>query len=106
MEYVAINLLSHLSCMCCEIQDDITALHWSAYNGNMAIVQYLVEKCAVITTQDKFGTTPISDAEVQGHTNVADYLKAQVMNMVMGMELNMLPFYTGVRSIIAKYLQK
>ncbi len=67
----------------------------------MTVVKYLVEKGqAVITTQDE---TPISHAERKGHTNIAHYLKAQVMKMVM--EINVLPFYTGVRGIIAKYLQ-
>jgi len=72
----------------------------------MAIVKYLVEKCeAVITAQDRLDGTPISHAEEQEHANVAEYLRAKVMKMVMGIEPNILPFYTGVRGIIVKYLQ-
>jgi len=90
--------------MCCVIQNDVTALHHAACHGHKAIVVYLVEKGrAIITTQAMDGTTPISKHE---HANIADYLKAHVMKMVMGLELNILPFHTGVRSIIAKYLQK
>jgi len=75
--------------MCCAIQNDGTALHYAAFHGHMTIAQYLVEKCqAIITTQDKDGRTPISDAAEQGHTNIADYLKAHVMKMVMGIEPN------------------
>ena len=93
------------SFMCCAIQYGHTALHCAARSGLMAMVQCLVERGeAVITTQDKDGDTPISDAEVRGDTEIADYLKAHVMKMVMGIDLNILPFYTGVRSIIAKYL--
>jgi len=68
-------------------------------------VKYLVEMCqVVITTQDNDNATPISDAAGRGHTKIADYLKAQVMKMVMGIEFDILPFYAGVRSIIVKFL--
>jgi len=83
-----------------------TALHHAAYRGNTRVVKYLVEKCdAVITTQEENGTTPIMDAERQEYTSIVHYLKAQVLKMVMGIDINILPFYTGVRGIIAKYLQ-
>ena len=61
------------SFICCAIQDDVTALQYAAYNGHMVIVQYLVEKCqAVITTQDRYDRTPISEAEEQGRAKIAD----------------------------------
>jgi len=70
------------------------------------IVKYLVEKCAaVITTRESDGSTPINDAEDRGYPNIAKYLKAQVMKMVLGIDINILPFYKGVRGIIAKYMQ-
>ena len=91
--------------MCCAIQDGATALHYAAYDGQMTIVQYLVEKCeAVIATQAHDDTTPISDAQSRGHAKIADYLKGKVLKMIMGIEFNMLPFYRGVRGIIVKYL--
>ena len=83
----------------------MTALHWAAYYGRTKVVKYLVHKCkAVITTQNKKGRTPISDVERQGRTKIAKYLKAHVMKRIMGIKFNMLPFYKGVRGIIAKYL--
>jgi len=95
--------------MCCATQSGCTALHVAAGYGRMAVVKYLVEKCqVVITTHDRKGKSPIVYAKYQGHPNVVDYLKAQVKvrrMMKMVMESNLLPFYTGVRSIIVKYLQ-
>jgi len=92
--------------MCCAIQDGCTALHFAALCGCMPVVKYLVEKCqAVITTQDKDGNTPINRAEIYEYTNINHYLKAQVLKMVMGIDHNILPFYSGVRGIIVKYLQ-
>jgi len=83
----------------------VTALHYAAYFGKINLVKYLIENGkAVITTQDSEDRTPISDAVKQGHTKIALYLKAQVLKMIMGIDLNLLPFFTGVRSIIAKYL--
>jgi len=96
----------HLSLSpCCTIQYGRTALHYAAIIGHMKIVKCLVEEGqAVITTQDKYGNTPIIFAEHNGHTNVANYLKAQLMMKVV-IQSNVLPFYSGVLSIIAKYLQ-
>ena len=86
--------------MHCPIQYGRTALHCAA---NMRIVKCLVEEGrSVITTQDRDGATPISTAE---GTRIAHYLKAQVKKMVMGIDMNILPFYGGVRGIIVKYLQ-
>ena len=83
-----------------------TALHQAAYDGKMPVVKYLVENCkSVITVRNVNGRTPIRRAEDRGYPKIADYLKARVMKMVMGIDLTILPFYTGVRSIIAKYLQ-
>jgi len=73
----------------------------------MKVVKCLVEICyAVITTQDTNLTTPIRSAEMNEHTNIAHYLKAQVMKIIMRIEYNIIPFYRGVRGIIiVKYLQ-
>jgi len=92
------------------VQYGYTALHYAAAKGRMTIVKFLVDKChAVIATQDKDGQTPISDA-VMYYADIADYLTAQVKARIimkrtkMIMETNMLPFHTGVRTIIVKYL--
>jgi len=91
--------------MCCAIQNGHTALGHSVYFGHMTIVKYLVEKGhAVISTQDCKGLTPISAAKSRGRTNIAAYLKAQVMKMIMGIDRNIIPFYKGVRGIIAQYM--
>lgn len=88
-------------------QEGRTALHYAVNSGWMPVIKCLVEEWhAVITTQDKNGQTPISTAE-NGHiTRVAQYLRAQLKAQMkkMIMEINMLPFYKGVRSIIVKYL--
>jgi len=90
-------------CFRCTIQRGRTPLQLAASYGKMAIVKCLVEEChAVITTQNM---TPISAAEKRRYTTIAHYLKAQVMKMVMGLDSNLLPFYGGVRGIIATYLQ-
>jgi len=106
------SIQSHLSFItCCAIQFGCSALHYAAGNGSMTDVKYLVEECqAVISMQDKAGKTPISYAKDGWYKCIVHYLKAQakiqLMKMMkMVMESNMLPFYTGVRSIIVKYLQ-
>ena len=72
----------------------------------MTVVQYLVDKCqACITTQDKDGDTPISDARKMKYVNILEFLKAHVLKMVMDIDQTILPFYKGVRSIIVTYLQ-
>jgi len=84
-----------------------TALHYAAADDRMKVVTYLVENCqADITTKDKDGRTPIKCAEEKGHASIADYLKAHgVIKIMMGVDMNIFPFYSGVRGIIAKYLQ-
>jgi len=83
-----------------------TPVHVSAAKGDMLLVQYLIEEWqAAFTTLATNGATPISDAKRRGHTNVVQYLQLQGMKIVMGIESDILPFYTDVRNIILKYWQ-
>jgi len=91
--------------------DGWTPLHASAWWGHMATVKYLVEECHTeINTKNSSGDTPISIAKRNGRKDVAEYLERQLLirrmvKMVMEFELNILPFYAGVRGIIVKYLK-
>jgi len=97
------------------IQIGSTALMLASQYGSadqMKVVKYLVERGhAAITTKDSiYGQTAIFYAKSRGHTDVVHYLEVlhylEVQVMIkMVMESNMLPFYTGVRGIIVKYLQ-
>jgi len=87
-----------------QLQKGFTALHSAVCYGKMPIVKYLTQNCADLTinTHNLEGTTPISDAQQFGYTDIAEYLKVQVlMKMVMGIEL---PFDERIRGIIVTYL--
>jgi len=72
-----------------------TALHYAAGSGDITLVKYLVEKCQAVITQIRSGA----------NFGITDYLKTQLMKMVMGIDRTILPFYAGVRGIIIKYMQ-
>jgi len=91
--------------MCYAIQYGRTALHYAVDYRHVAVVQYLVEKClADLTSQNKNGRTPLNCAEDKMYWIIAHYLKAQLIVKIV-FESNILPFYSGVRGIIVKYLQ-
>jgi ankyrin repeat protein len=52
-----------------------TALHFAAKNGHLECVKVLCENNAIIDYPSQSGSTPLSLAEVNGHTSVAVYLR-------------------------------
>lgn len=57
--------------------DGRTPLHWAASDGQIAMVQWLVEHGADPTAVDFNGQTPATVARRKGHDEVSRYLEAQ-----------------------------
>jgi glutaminase len=51
--------------------DDRTALHLAAAEGQLEVVRYLLAAGADPRPVDRWGGTPLSDAESNGHTEIA-----------------------------------
>jgi len=57
--------------------DGRTALHLAAAEGQFACVEFLVQTCGVaVAPIDRWGHTPLAEAEREGHTRVADFLRS------------------------------
>eukprot|EP00962_Isochrysis_galbana_P007217 scaffold1954_cov113-Isochrysis_galbana.AAC.8 len=57
--------------------DSRTALHIAAAEGSLEVLRYLVEEAgAPVVRRDRWGRTPLDDAEANGHTQAAEYLRA------------------------------
>jgi hypothetical protein len=57
--------------------DSRTALHIAAAEGSMDVIRYLVEEAgAPVLRQDRWGRTPLQDAEANGHPLAAEYLRS------------------------------
>ena len=55
--------------------DKRTALHLAASEGHYEIVKILLESRASINARDRWGSTPLDDANRQNHSLIAAYLK-------------------------------
>jgi len=114
------------------IQKGCTVMQVACVSGHHDIVKYLVQKCqASITIRDREGWTSIDDAEheswryedsfpsfpygAERATKLQNYLTKKVekrekvqqkmTKIVLGVKMNILPFYSDVRNIIVTYLQ-
>ncbi|MFI9740912.1 glutaminase [Nocardia sp. NPDC052278] len=55
--------------------DGRTALHLAAAEGHLAFAEFLLERGANPSARDRWGGTPLTDAERGGYTKIADMLK-------------------------------
>lgn len=56
-------------------KEGLTPLSWACLKGHKNVVQFLVEKGAVIDHSDKNGRTPLDLAAFYGDAEIVSYLK-------------------------------
>ena len=54
--------------------DGTTALHWAVYNGNLGLVERLLEGGAAVSVANQFGSIPIAEAATVGNAAVIEAL--------------------------------
>jgi ankyrin repeat protein len=54
--------------------DGTTALHWAAYNGQLALVDLLIEAGADVNARNDYGSSPMSEAAVRGDAAILSAL--------------------------------
>ena len=56
--------------------DGRTPLHLACSNGHLNIVKHLIEHCSLIeiNSKDRWGNSPLDDAEREGHKEIVDYI--------------------------------
>jgi len=52
------------------MSDGTTALHWAAYNGNMDLVEELLDAGADANARNDYGSTPMAEAAVLGNLDI------------------------------------
>ena len=50
-------------------------MHFAAYYGHEEIVELLISKGADVNTKTNLGGTPLNEAAVNGHKEIADLLR-------------------------------
>lgn len=59
--------------------DGRTALHFAAYGGHVECVKYVLDHCGVQRDcRDRWGNTPLDEAETFGRHDVAAFLRQEV----------------------------
>jgi ankyrin repeat protein len=54
--------------------DGTTALHWAAYNGQLELVNLLIEAGAEVNARNDYGSSPMSEAAVRGDAAILQAL--------------------------------
>jgi len=67
--------------------DGRTALHLAAAEGQLPCVEFLVQTCGVaVAPVDRWGHTPLAEAEREGHSQVAEFLRSAMDPTTKGVE--------------------
>tara|TARA_B100000809_G_C15113776_1_gene521625 strand:- start:443 stop:1936 length:1494 start_codon:yes stop_codon:yes gene_type:complete len=83
--------------------DSRTYIFWAAYKGNINIMQYLLDKGAVINSRDSHGNTPVTFAAATGQKSETVYDLFEKNGAVLYQEKN--EDEVGVLFLIAPYLE-
>ncbi|KAJ0398066.1 hypothetical protein ATCC90586_009641 [Pythium insidiosum] len=74
--------------------DERTPLHWSAGQGSLDIVEFLVTQAhARLDVQDDAGWTPLMSAASAGHTEIVSFLLSRGANANIANDSGQLPLH-------------